>query len=220
MRDVTLSWDHKQNTGLSLTWHLQPLQQTEDGFREDNRLFIQLANILHRDQGLSKEVKQTLEDVSLQRRSQTECITGEVSQEVQTLMSGILEDISVEPIYQDDITEESLELAAAVYFDLTFCPDVHLPKVEYYQNLFQNFPLEAILKTLARVLSVAREKNLVENYQTAKALFNKTTEMLGLQYRDVAVMTSRATELQHYQELRDHQVTEDFSQGKMIVLEN
>ena len=220
MRDVTLSWDHKQNTGLSLTWHLLPLQQTEDGFREDNRLFIQLANILHRDQGLSKEVKQLLEDVSLQRRSQTECITGEVSQEVQTLMSGILEDISVEPIYQDDITEESLELAAAVYFDLTFCPDVHLPKVEYYQNLFQNFPLEAILKTLARVLSVAREKNLVENYQTAKALFNKTTEMLGLQYRDMAVMTSRATELQHYQELRDHQVSEDFSQGKMIVLEN
>ena len=216
MRDVTLSWDHKQNTGLSLTWHLQPLQQTEDGFRVDNRLFTQLANILHRDQGLSKEVK----DISLQRRSQTECITGEVSQEVQTLMSGILEDISVEPIYQDDITEESLELAAAVYFDLTFCPDVHLPKVEYYQNLFQNFPLEAILKTLARVLSVAREKNLVENYQTAKALFNKTTEMLGLQYRDVAVMSSRATELQHYQELRDHQVSEDFSQGKMIVLEN
>lgn len=219
MRDVTLSWDHRQNTGLSLTWHLQPLQETEDGFREDNRLFIQLANIVHRDQGLSQAVKQTLEDISLQRRNQTECVTGKVSQDVQTLMSGIPDYISVEPIYQNDITEESLELAAAVYFDLTFCPDVHLPKVEYYQNLYQNFPLEAILKTLARVLSVAREKNLIENYQTAKALFNKTTEMLGLHYRDLAVMTSRATELQHYQELRDHQVAEDFSQGKMIEFE-
>ena len=46
-----------------------------------------------------------------------------------------------------------------------------------------------------------------EHYQVAKALFDKTTsEMdLGL-YRDMATLTTTATEIELYQDLKDHQV--------------
>ena len=67
-----------------------------------------------------------------------------------------------------------------------------------------NFPLETILKTLARVLFVAKEKELTEHYQAAKAILDKSTTMMDLKYRDIAVMTTGAAELELYPQLNYH----------------
>ena len=119
----------------------------------------------------------------------------------------------MEPIYQNDITEETLEIAAKIYFQIAFCPDFDSSAVGFYQDLFENFPLETVLKTLARILLMAKEKKLSEHYEIAKALFDKTTTMMSLQYRDIAVITTGTQELQLYPELKDHQANTDLSQG-------
>ena len=72
-----------------------------------------------------------------------------------------------------------------------------------------NFPLETILKTLARVLLVAKEKELTEHYQTAKAILDKVTTMMNLQYRDIAVMTTGAAELELFQQLNNYHLNHD-----------
>ena len=85
--------------------------------------------------------------------------------------------------------------------------------VTFYRELIENFPLETVLKTLARILLVAKEKKLTEHYEIAKTLFDKTRTMMNLQYRDIAVMTTGAKELELYPDLKDHQLNTDLSQG-------
>ena len=73
----------------------------------------------------------------------------------------------------------------------------------------ETFPLETILKTLARVLFVAKEKELTEHYQTAKAILDKVTTMMNLQYRDIALLTTGYSDLKDYPDLKDHQPSQE-----------
>ena len=82
--------------------------------------------------------------------------------------------------------------------------------------MFYDFPLEAVLKTLARILYVTNiyvtnEEELTEDYDTAKAVFDKMTTMMNLQYRDVAYWTTTTPELKHYKDLKDHQPKPEIS---------
>ena len=81
-----------------------------------------------------------------------------------------------------------------------------------------NYPLETILKTLARVLLVAKEKKLTEHYETALALLDKIRTMMNLQYRDIALLTTGAAELELFQQLRDHRLNHDKNGAEQLVL--
>ena len=100
-------------------------------------------------------------------------------------------------------------MAALFYHRIVFCPYYDPLIVKFYEDLLENFPLETILKTLARVLLVAKEKELTEHYQTAKAILDRVTTMMNLQYRDIAVMTTGATELGLYPQLIEYQINHD-----------
>ena len=106
----------------------------------------------------------------------------------------------------NNVSDETLEMAAKNYFSLVFCPDNVAVTIEFYQNLFENFPVESILKTLVRLVYVAKEKKLTEHYRTAMFFFNEITATLNLTNKDIAVMTTSFTELQEYEELKSHQV--------------
>ena len=92
---------------------------------------------------------------------------------------------SGQPKYLDEISEESLSQAAklyfrseknkwmknkflSLYFRTIFCPDHDLLIVKFYQDLIENFPPETVLKTLVRILSVAKEKKLREAIKVEK----------------------------------------------------
>ena len=51
-------------------------------------------------------------------------------------------------------------MAFKIYFSLVFCPDNLGATVEFYQNLFENFPAESILTTLARLVNEAKRKEV------------------------------------------------------------
>ena len=132
------------------------------------------------------------------------CNVGEVSETAE--ISEISRNISMEAISKEEITKETLERAAAIYFRIVFCPDYDPEIVIFYQDLFENFSLETVLRTLARILYMAREKNLAVHYNTAWALFNKTTTMMKLQHRDIALLTTGAAELEHFPDLKSYKL--------------
>ena len=119
----------------------------------------------------------------------------------------------METITKQKINKETLERATAIDIRLVFCPDYDPEIVKFYQDLFENFSLETILRTLARILYVAREKRLTEHYSTAWTLFDKITRMMELQHRDIALLTTGAAELEYYTELKSHQLNQKIIDG-------
>ena len=129
------------------------------------------------------------------------CRIGEVSETAEKLLSGISQNLSMESINEQEVTKETLEKAMAIYIRIVFCPE-HDPNdfniIKFYQDLFENFPLETILRSLARILFTAKEKRLAKHYDTARILFDKTTTIMELHHKDIALLTTSSTELEHY----------------------
>ena len=166
---------------------------------EDNKIFIHLANIVHEGQGVSEDLKHVVDDIF------THCTTEQISQKIEQKIMEKFGNISTEPIYAEKITEESLEIANSISFGINFCSsDVEL--IKFYQELFENLSLETVLKVLARIITMTKEKKLVQYYNTAKKLLDKTTRMMNLRNKDIAVLTTAVSELNLYPDLRNHQV--------------
>ena len=64
---------------------------------------------------------------------------------------------------------------------------------------------------------MAREKRLAEHYNTAWTLFDKTTTLMELQHRDIALLTSGAAELEHFADLKSHQLNKQILESKEYI---
>ena len=147
----------------------------------------------------------------------TQCTTEKFSQNIEKKMIEKFGHISTEPIFVDEITEESLEIANSIAFKIFFCSS-KVELLKFYQELFENFSLETVLKVLARILSVTKEKRLLTpHHNLARALFEKTRIVMNLESRDIAVLTTGATELDQYISLKNYQVKKEISRGKRQV---
>ena len=74
----------------------------------------------------------------------------------------MLDNISSQPIYITEVTEETLETAAEIYFKLTNCPTYNVEMKDYYLKLIKDFPLSTIIITLARLTSTQIESKSVK----------------------------------------------------------
>ena len=220
--DEFYRWTNKRHTGLTVSWHYTPPQDTQPdpSFTEDNKHFVQLARIIQL-QGVGGE--EGLEGLVLDmRREKMEeeresCQLGKVSKTAEKILSEIYQNLSIEAVENQEITKETLERATAIYIRLVFCPDYDPEIVKFYHDLFENFSLETILRTLARILYVAREKRLTEHYSTAWTLFDKITRMMELQHKDIALMTTGFTDLKQYPQLTNHTFNPERLQSKMKI---
>ena len=211
--DQYLSWKTKRNTGMKVKWHYEPKNELrpDDKFVEDNKLFILLANILHQSNGQTEDIEDLVQAIRKEKQKEKQTRNSEFCRnfENENMILTKYENISMKPIHSGEISEESLEAAASLYHSIVFCPDSDPLIVKFYKNLVEHFPLETILKTLARILLVAKEKELTEHYQTAKAILDKLTTIMNLQYRDIAVMTTGASELRLYQQLNNYHLNNE-----------
>ena len=156
-------------------------------------------------------MKHFLDDVVRQ------CTTDKFSQKIEEKIIEKFGNISTEPIFADEITEDSLEIANSIAFKIFFC-SFNVELLRFYQKLFKNFSLETVLKVLGRILSVTKEKSLLTpHYNLAKALFDKTTILMDLESKDIAVLTTAASELEQYPGLKNHQVNKEISRSKNRV---
>ena len=133
------------------------------------------------------------------------CREAEEKRKFQDLINEKYENISAEPIHKNDIMEETLEIAADMYFTVITCPFQNSKMsfiLKFYKKLFEEESLETALKSLARILYVmVNENNKVydyEEYNIAKALFDKTSRVLNLQNREIVLLTTAASELELY----------------------
>ena len=183
--------------------------ESEAYYLDDNRQFILYANYLHRDDIDNRNfLDENTRQLMIQNR------VWETASECQRIgghdITGLDKLETWEPIFRDNITRQTLDLAARCYFNAMFCSDHDPEMVEFYQNLLLHFPLETVLKSLARILFVTNKKKLTSDYIVAKTLFDKITTMMDLQYKDIVLLTTRATEIELYEDLEDHQLDPEF----------
>ena len=203
--------DKSRNTWFRISWHISPLQDIRPDYRfvSDNKAFIGLANIIHENKGVSEELK------GLVNQNIMKCKNGDLEEKIKQNIFKKFNNISTEPIYADEITEESLEMANAIIFGMFFCTsEVKLLKL--YQKIIQKYPLEAVLKVLARMLSGPNEKRLTRHYHTAKNLFDKTSSLMNLSNKHIAVLTTAASDLAQYPDLTNYQVSQEISRSKFL----
>ena len=93
-----------------------------------------------------KELKNEVKKIKMDEKK---CTVGGISEEIDKLISDKSEEIEKRKSLDSDqldfkITEKQLELAAELYFGMSFCPD------RFYQHLFGHFPPETIVRTLGK----------------------------------------------------------------------
>ena len=102
------NWQTSRNSGFRISWHFTPPPtpdiKLDPRFVEDNKLFIRLANIIHENQGVSEELKHVVDDIF------THCTTEQFHNFEQDIMKKFA-NVLTEPIYAEQITEESLRLS-------------------------------------------------------------------------------------------------------------
>ena len=179
-------------------------------FAEENKYFRLLANVIHEQGGVTQDMEDLLREIrENEKMINSDCKAGILSSESKSSINKKINISNDAAIYENEISEEHLKIAARIYFGIVFCPNQDQETINFYQKLFLNFPLETVLKTFTRILLEANEKKLTEHYQAAKTLFDKTTEMMNLQYRDIALMTTGFSDLEQYPHLKDYKPNQD-----------
>ena len=211
------NWPARRNTGFNISWYHLDTEKVQPTYfyREENQHFITLSNVIHEQQGVSEDMMELIKDMKEDKKIHDSCKVGYITSAIRNLISERYENISQQPTYLDVITEDTLDMAAEIYFGISFCPDFDHGTVDFYEQLFQHFSLETILKTLARILFVSNEHDLSQHYITVKGLFEKVSTEVRLQYRDIAVLTTQAAKLGQYQELNNHQIDQQIVNGKL-----
>ena len=207
--------EKSRNGWFRISWHISPPQDIKPDYRfvSDNKLFISLANIIHENNGVSEELRDFVNQKIMKCIDVWKDI--EVVRNIEQDILKKFNNVSTEPIYADEITEESLESANAIIFGMFFCSsEVRLLK--FYQKIIGSYPLKTVLKVLARMLSVPNEKKLNRHYNTAKNLFDKTSSLMNLNNKHIAVLTTAASDLARYPEMTNHQLSQEISRSKFL----
>ena len=218
------AWSKRRTTGLRVSWQYTENSELDPNILGDhigeNREFVKIVNIIYQeererlsDQFNSEYLTELKTEVKREKSREQQCTVGEVSPAMDSLIAARYQYNDLVNIYYNpehhDVTEKILEMAADLYFSMVFCPD------RFYQDLLDHFPLETVLRSLARILLVASEKRLSDHYSAAKVLFDKTSSLTNLQYRDIAALTTGASELILYPELQNYQVSTDLGEPEM-----
>ena len=161
------AWTKRRNTGVKVRWYISYADSDQNmsyddwyvgEFQADNQKFIEIAKIIYLEDTLKfyegmqfgferlylKELKNETRKIKMDEK---QCTVGGISEEIDKLISDKSEEIEKRKSLDFDlskITEKQLELAAELYFGMSFCPD------RFYQHLFGHFPPETIVRTLGK----------------------------------------------------------------------
>ena len=114
-------------------------------FAKDNKYFVLLSNIIHQNGGIPEELQDFVDEISKEKKQDDKCTTGEISEKI----SEKFNTFSMDAIHKDVITQDTLDIASKTFFALVFCPEIDPETIKFYQDLFEEFSLETVLKTLA-----------------------------------------------------------------------
>ena len=132
---------------MRVSWYYTPQPEIEQDirYREDNEHFVRLANLNHRDRGVSQDMEELIKEIKSEKKLESECKVGEVSEASNILISEKFGKISMKPLHED-LSEESLEIAAEIYFEFVFCPNHDVETVIFYKELIEQYHFKDIGK--------------------------------------------------------------------------
>ena len=191
-------WDNKRNTGISFSWSYDDKRLTEDlKFRSENRLFIQLANLLHTGgvthHALQEKVKRS-RNVFLKSLTQDEVANNECqgdnmpnrgkTRAMEALSKELPQIYNEELNFENEISDETLAEALKLFYMLTRCPNFYETALElktFFSNLINNsFPLKTVMVTLMRMFITTTEKERLNELLVTGNLFTRVDKMVGL----------------------------------------
>ena len=88
------------------------------------------------------------------------------------------------------MTNETLEVAAKMFWYLNSCTAESKPWVQFYTNIFQNFPPDQIVLTFNRILKKKSTRQNEKIRATAMTLFQNLTSVLELNYKEIQNMVN------------------------------
>ena len=210
-------WATRRMTGFSVSWHLENSTghivdiRPKDKYSgyASNTQYVRIVNILHHALTVNnisvdkvwkdfKAIKVNWQELVKYISSNT-CSNQKVddyiiemflNQEEQNL--NITGDTG--PAFKDDVTESTLSTAVEIYAYLTYCPSQdNLDMIEFYIDLFRNFPPRFILQTLAD-LSKAETGNTKERNIPAD-LVSRLDKYLHLDFLKIDLATDTTDNL-------------------------
>ena len=109
-------WKSKRNTGLSVSWYYKynVTVQPEQKFLSANQEFITLVNAVHENRtDLREELKRKREEAL---DDNPRCVSGRLYSGFRGVQLPSLGNVSAEPLYTANITQETLATAGRLYF--------------------------------------------------------------------------------------------------------
>ena len=192
-----LDWKSKRNTGLRLSWSFDTETEREYKYREDNKYFIKLANLLHSSQNKAEIWREI-------REKRFRYLTGIVEEEtcvgenlnhkkrvelMQDLFS-LFSWVSNKPIFENQISAETLAEAQQMFYYLTRCPNYYetaLVLRTFFYKLINNFPLKTILITIVRIFESTVKNKKRNEMMVANDLLRKLDEIIGLNIKNDSI---------------------------------
>ena len=221
MSNSFAKWRTRRHTGMRVSWEYSVPVQPEQGAREDNQVLTKLVNLLHatepqHHQQISALVRSARRHFlsRVQDYSQLSCLKGKYSAQLEAQVSDMLGNISnvssqgIDGVLEE-LSNETLQLAAETYIYLVHCPDrystvAYLPS--FYSPVIQQASLRTLLLTLARMISTTRKSSKSSSKQemrTATLLLGKLAEKTGLRYQDLDLLTSSLARIRGNKDLEE-----------------
>ena len=108
-------WKSRRHVGMRVSWHYNDTVQPDQKYLTDNEDFIALANAVHENRpGLREELMRKRNEVL---NDHPECYAGKLSDLSGHIQLPSLGNVSTEPVYTNNITQETLDIAGKLYFD-------------------------------------------------------------------------------------------------------
>ena len=178
-----------------ISWHFTKRVEPDRKYVGDNKMFIQIVNILHAGHTIPANELKKIRYSNLNGKDSIKCDSYGKVQGYEDLVGEFVKkyhDISYDPVYSGEVTDDTLERAASVLFYLVHCPTDNVEMKDYYLNLLDNFPLPTILTTLGRLSSAALESQSVK-LTTATLLLARLGHILERDFRRLITLTTPAS---------------------------
>ena len=227
------AWKSKQNSGIRLSWSYDTETEAEYKYRELNKHFIKLANLLHSTQNKARMWEQirTQRFIFLTsiKDEEEKCVGDNLNQKksielIQNVFS-LYPWVSHEPIFENQISTETLAETQEMFYYMTRCPNYYetaLVLRNFFYILINNYPLKTILMTIVRIIQTTMKNKKKNEMMVGNELLRKLDEIVGLNINNQLNNTLDFSSLGTHQiEIVNHPVhildnTENFSPSAFI----
>ena len=183
-------WKSKRNTGLRLSWSYDATIEREYKYRDDNKPFIKLANLLHARQNKSEiwnEIKkkrfQYLTNIIEEEVCVGENLNRKKSLQLIQKFFSSFPWVSNKPIFENQISPKTLAETQRMFYYLTRCPnyyDTALDLRNFFWRLINLFPLKTILLTIVRMVETTMKNKKKDEMMAANELLKKIDKIVAL----------------------------------------